>query len=117
VVASSEFTMDADAATGRPEVMDVSVLVPAYNASEFLADSLRQLRDYLCQQPYASEIVVIDDGSSDDTAEVGERFAAELSSRAVRVIRSPQNEGKGGVSLIAKKRGFADQAPRVGGVV
>jgi len=48
---------------------EVSVLVPAKDEAENLAEFVRQAREALLPLPYACEIVVIDDGSRDGTAE------------------------------------------------
>ncbi|MCS6861219.1 MAG: glycosyltransferase family 2 protein [Abditibacteriales bacterium] len=62
----------------------VSVIIPAYNEAERIADTVRAVQTI----PQVDEIIVVDDGSSDNTAE-----AAALG--GVRVIRLPQNCGKG----------------------
>ena len=60
----------------------VSVIVPAYNYERFIADALESLR----AQTFTDwECVIVDDGSTDDTAAVAERFAS-LDSR-IRVLR------------------------------
>jgi len=57
-----------------------------------LPQTLEQITGYLTRQPYASELVVVDDGSSDHTAEVAESFGAAHPD--VRVIRN-DHRGKG----------------------
>ncbi|MEV4758900.1 bifunctional polysaccharide deacetylase/glycosyltransferase family 2 protein [Micromonospora sp. NPDC049559] len=72
---------------GRREILaPVSVIVPAYNEAANIAATVRSLvtSDY----PYV-EVVVVDDGSSDGTAEIVERLGLP----GVRVIRQP-NAGK-----------------------
>lgn len=64
---------------------DVVALVPAYNASATVAETV----DALKHVASINRIVVIDDGSQDDTAEKATRAGAE-------VIRLSQNAGKGG---------------------
>lgn len=71
----------------------LSVVVPAYNEAQRIQPTLEKLNGYLDRQPYASEILVVDDGSGDATADVVERFAADQ--RRVRLIRAP-HKGKGG---------------------
>ncbi len=69
-----------------PEVRDpVSVIVPAYNETENIEATLRSI----LANDHPLEIVVVDDGSSDGTAELVESLALP----AVRVIRQP-NSGK-----------------------
>ncbi|CAA6815223.1 MAG: glycosyl transferase, group 1 family protein [uncultured Thiotrichaceae bacterium] len=48
----------------------VSVIVPAYNEQGRIADTLYRIKDYLAEQDYESEIIVVDDGSHDLTTEV-----------------------------------------------
>ena len=68
--------------------MDVSIVIPAYNEARRLPATLEGWREFLNSQPYAAEIVVVDDGSRDATAAVAERDGA-------RVIRVTPNQGKG----------------------
>jgi glycosyltransferase involved in cell wall biosynthesis len=58
----------------RPEV---SVLVPAKDEAENLPDLVRQMREALQPLPYLCEVVVVDDGSRDGTAEVLGRLAGQ----------------------------------------
>jgi GT2 family glycosyltransferase len=63
----------------------VSILIPAYNSEEWIADSIQSA---LAQTWQRKEIIVVDDGSSDDTGEVARRFA----SKEVTVV-STKNQG------------------------
>lgn len=65
--------------------LPVTVLVPTFNRSGYLAEALQSLLD---QDQRAAEIIVIDDGSEDDTADVVQRFGS-----AVRYLRQ-ENSGK-----------------------
>lgn len=62
----------------------VSVYIPAYNVAEFLAACIESL---LNQTLPADEILVIDDGSHDNSAEIASRYAQ------VTVVRHPENKG------------------------
>lgn len=55
----------------------VSVVVPAYNEARRLPQTLARVNDYFHAQSYAAEILVVDDGSSDNTAQIVESFAQE----------------------------------------
>lgn len=57
--------------------VDVSILVPAKDEAENLPELVRQVRAALDPQPYVAELVVIDDGSRDDTAGLLQRLAAQ----------------------------------------
>jgi glycosyltransferase involved in cell wall biosynthesis len=63
----------------------VSILIPAYNAEEWIADTIHSA---LAQTWPRKEIIVADDGSTDRTAEVARRFA----SKEVTVV-STENQG------------------------
>ncbi|MCC7164317.1 MAG: glycosyltransferase family 2 protein [Anaerolineae bacterium] len=70
----------------------VSVVIPAYNEARRLPQTLQRVSDYLAAQNYPSEILVVDDGSSDNTTDVVETFAAQHPN--VRLIRN-DHRGKG----------------------
>ena len=63
----------------------VSILIPAYNSEEWIGDTIRSA---IAQTWQRKEIIVVDDGSRDRTAEVAQRFA----SKGVTVV-SKENGG------------------------
>src|ERR1700738_3025256 len=71
------------------EPVDVSIVIPAYNEARRLPATLARWQEYFSRRPYAWELLVVDDGSRDETAAVAERGGAT-------VIRLNPNEGKGG---------------------
>ncbi|HVP01136.1 MAG TPA: glycosyltransferase family 2 protein [Solirubrobacteraceae bacterium] len=79
----------------------VSILVPAYGEAATIEQVLRRA----AALDLDSEIIVVDDGSQDDTAQVVERVASELPQ--VRLIRHDRNRGKGAAvrTAIAASRG------------
>ncbi len=66
----------------------VSVVMPAYNAREYISSSIKSV---IYQSFVDIELLVVDDCSTDDTAEIVERFCAEDS--RVSLIRLPRNYG------------------------
>jgi succinoglycan biosynthesis protein ExoO len=68
--------------------MTVSVIVPAYNASAFLA---RALDSALAQTVPALEIIIVDDASTDDTCVLAQRYAD--AHPTIKVIKLAQNAG------------------------
>ncbi|MGC2111907.1 MAG: dolichyl-phosphate beta-glucosyltransferase [Candidatus Korobacteraceae bacterium] len=70
-----------------------SFIIPAYNESERLTASLPKVLDYVSRNQLPSEIIVVNDGSSDDTADIVRRFA--LNNPVVRLLENPGNRGKG----------------------
>lgn len=70
---------------------ELSIVVPAYDEAERLGPSLRRILDDLARREKAAEVLVVDDGSGDGTAEVARGFAAE----GVRLLVHAENRGKG----------------------
>ena len=68
----------------------LSVVIPAYNEALRLPATLARVREHLDTRGVAHEILVVDDGSSDATAEI-----ARAAGDAVRVLRHEPNRGKG----------------------
>jgi Glycosyltransferases, probably involved in cell wall biogenesis len=78
-------TRKADFSWGPPVTEPATVLVPAYNERECIANTVRSL----AESDHPIEIIVIDDGSSDGTADIVEALAMP----GVRVVRQA-NAGK-----------------------
>jgi len=77
----------------------LSIVIPAYNEEHRLPKTLEQVFNFLQGQPYTSEVVVIENGSTDRTLEVARSFA-----RTCRdlVVLSESQKGKG----LAVRRGM-----------
>ena len=70
--------------------MEISIVIPAYNEEERLPTTLRTIIDYFENLSKDYEIIVVDDGSQDNTAEIAQHFNPR-----VNVIKLPKNSGKG----------------------
>ncbi|MGB6743661.1 MAG: dolichyl-phosphate beta-glucosyltransferase [Terracidiphilus sp.] len=70
-----------------------SIVIPAYNESARIPATLRSVVECVRSNGWPAEILVVDDGSRDATAEVVRAFAADAPE--VRLIRNPGNRGKG----------------------
>jgi glycosyltransferase involved in cell wall biosynthesis len=80
----------------RPLETAVSVVIPAFNEAAHVADQIRDVQDVLEGTGWTFEIIVVDDGSTDGTAEQAARAG-------VRVLRHRRNRGYGA----ALKQGIA----------
>ncbi|HEY0083397.1 MAG TPA: glycosyltransferase, partial [Pyrinomonadaceae bacterium] len=76
--------------------LNLSLVIPAYNEAARLGKTLQTAFEYLNAQASESEIIVVDDGSMDETAQVVEENFENFSGRIdKRLIRVPVNRGKG----------------------
>ena len=76
------------------EIPRLSIVIPAYNEAERLGPTLDRVLSFIVEHPWESEIVVVDDGSGDGTAEIARNYAGK-SSGIVRLVENPGNHGKG----------------------
>ena len=76
-----------------PKAIRLSVVIPTYGHAERIAATVAEVAAYLEQKPFAAEIVVVDDGSPDRTAEAA--GSTPTGPVALRVIRLERNRGKG----------------------
>ena len=71
----------------------ISIVVPAYNEAHLIADTLVSLDHYLSNLGKTYEILVVDDGSKDDTAKIVDKLRSMISN--VLLIGHGRNMGKG----------------------
>lgn len=81
-------------------VPKIVILIPAYNEEDRIKSTLETYRDFLIHSNWTSEILVVDDGSTDGTVDVVNSFSEECSSEEkkkvpVRCLSMPTNQGKG----------------------
>lgn len=72
---------------------DISIVIPAYNEGARLRPTLERVLNFVRQQAWDAEVVVVDDGSRDNTADLVREFAQ--SNGIVRLVQNPGNRGKG----------------------
>lgn len=72
---------------------ELSIVIPAYNEALRIGDTLDRIGDYLKSCGYSSEIIVVDDGSHDDTEKVVRKTAEKHS--AIVLLQNGMNKGKG----------------------
>lgn len=71
----------------------VTIVIPAYNESARLGRTLDRILDFVHREAWGAEIIVVDDGSTDKTAELVQTYVRQNSS--VRLLSNPGNRGKG----------------------
>jgi glycosyltransferase involved in cell wall biosynthesis len=73
--------------------LSYSIIIPAYNESQRIAASLDKIIAYTSEQHWMTEILVVNDGSRDNTAEIVREYAK--AHPQVRLLENPGNKGKG----------------------
>lgn len=74
--------------------VELSIVIPAYNEQDRIVPTLTHTMAYLDRQPYASQVIVVSDGSSDDTVEVAGAFGGSAKV-GLDVLAYQPNRGKG----------------------
>ena len=71
----------------------ISIVIPAYNESARLGPTLDRVLDFVRQEAWDAEVIVVDDGSRDHTADLVRNCAR--GNPIVRLVQNPGNRGKG----------------------
>jgi len=69
-------------------VTNISIVIPAFNEEGAIIDAIHEIREIMDQSSYEYEIIVVDDGSSDKTADLAR-------GEGVKLIELPENQGYG----------------------
>ncbi len=80
--------------SNNPQEVYLSLIIPAFNEESRIGNSLERILTFLRQQPYPSEVIIVDDGSHDRTAEMVRKISQ--GSDHVRIVQNGKNIGKGG---------------------
>ena len=75
--------------------MHLSIIIPAYNESDRILETLTETMRYLDGQDYQSEIVVVSDGSTDATKDAVEKAFQPSKKVSLKVLEYHPNRGKG----------------------
>jgi dolichyl-phosphate beta-glucosyltransferase len=70
-----------------------SIIIPAYNESARVGDTLQRVLAHVADRGWDAEIIAVDDGSRDDTAEIIRSYARK--DGRLRLVENPGNRGKG----------------------
>jgi len=73
--------------------LDLSIIIPAFNEEQRLPKALDRIVAYLNERPLRSEIIVVDDGSTDGTAALVESYVNKYP--GLRLVSNGRNRGKG----------------------
>lgn len=98
----------------RRSHVDLEVIIPAFNEAARIPDTLTQTVDFLAVQPWTSRIVVVDNGSVDETAAVVRRISREKGNAVPIALVGCSRRGKGAavrrglLSGTSKYTGFFD---------
>jgi len=89
---TSETSTEAHRVAVGPSIPPrVSIVIPAYNEASRIGETLRRIETFLKKMPWTAEVIVVDDGSHDNTTQA----VAAVTFPGLRVIRHETNHGKG----------------------
>src|SRR5215472_5086252 len=77
----------------HPGSLDLSIDIPSYNKEKRLPETLQRIAAYLKASGHKGEVIVVDDGSTDQTAKVAESFQGQIEN--LRTVSNGRNRGKG----------------------
>jgi glycosyltransferase involved in cell wall biosynthesis len=74
-------------------ILQYSIIIPAYNEDARIETTLQKVTAFIAARGWDAEVLVVNDGSSDRTIEIVERYARN--NPRLRLIENPSNRGKG----------------------
>lgn len=80
-----------DAKLGK---MGLTIVIPVFEESRKICEDIAAAAAFLADFPHSGEILIVDDGSRDNTADIAEKYITQVTAPA-RVLRLGRNRGKG----------------------
>jgi dolichyl-phosphate beta-glucosyltransferase len=74
--------------------MDLSIVIPAFNESQKISSDIIAADNFIIENNFSGEIIIVDDGSSDNTFEIANSFVGKIQSK-LKVKKLKKNMGKG----------------------
>jgi len=73
----------------------LTIVIPAFNEAKKIESTVNEVTDFLSDKGYSYEVIVIDDGSDDDTLDIIKRYKDINSNGNIRILENVHNRGKG----------------------
>jgi phenylacetate-CoA ligase len=85
--------MTPEGTLGAESPLDLTIVIPCLNEERNIADTLDTVTAAMLELRYSYEILVIDDGSTDRTAQIVESYAEAHQEFPIRLHKNPRNRG------------------------
>lgn len=73
----------------------LTIVIPVFNEAKKIEATINEVTGYLSRKGYSYELIIVDDGSEDDTLDVIKRYKALNSNGNIRILENSPNRGKG----------------------
>ena len=99
--------LSGPAPSSRPEPVELSVVIPAHNSARVIESTVEAFADYLSCR--TAEIIVVQNGSTDSTADICRRLEAEWSHSSVSLLVLTSDKGMGNALRLGVARSRGDR--------
>jgi len=73
----------------------LTIVIPAFNEAKKIEATVNEVTEYLSGKGYSYELIIVDDGSEDDTLDIIKRYKSINSNGNIKILENVSNKGKG----------------------
>ena len=73
----------------------LTIVIPAFNEAKKIEATINEVTGYLSGKGYSYELIIVDDGSEDDTLDIIKRYKSINSNGNIKILENVSNKGKG----------------------